>query len=195
MLRDLEALPGDLQLAPHRALVDHWLDLYRAAGGALPALRAIDPLRLGRHLPDICILDHEGDDNHRFRLAGGNVNEFYGGEAKGRLLHELVEARTAERLLPMARSILAEPAAVLHGLSSMLPDWNNSVALQRISLPLADAEGHARHIISATVFRHDRAGVSGVVSADYRHDYRIPLGPDAIAWLARRDSAAAGQGA
>lgn len=196
MLRDLHSLPTDLRLAPHRALVDHWLDLYRAAGGQLPALRAVDALRLGRHLPDICILDHEGGDTYRFRLAGENVCQFYGGEIRRRCLHELVEPRTGERLLAMARTILDEPAAVLHGLSSMLPEWNYSVALQRISLPLADAEGQPRHIISATVFRYDRDGLSGVVSADYRHDYRIPLGEAAIAWLADHDrSAASGQSA
>ena len=84
MLRDLHTLPTDLHLAPHLALVDHWLDLYRAAGGQLPALRAVDALRLGRHLPDICILDHEGGDTYRFRLAGDNVAQFYGGETRRR---------------------------------------------------------------------------------------------------------------
>jgi hypothetical protein len=172
MSHDFTTLLDDMPQPMHRALVSHWLDLYAAAGHRVPPVTAIDPLQLGRHLPDICILNHEGGNVFRFRLAGGHVNEMYGQEVKGKDLAEVVESPTRERLLDMAHAILAPPTAILHGLSSMLPQWNYSMALQRISLPLADAAGVPRHIISATAaFRYD---LGDAVSADFQHRYRIP---------------------
>lgn len=175
MSYDFNTLLDDMKLPAHRALVAHWLDLYAAAGSRIPPLHGIDPLNLGRHLPDICILNHEGGNVFRFRLSGGNVNEFYGQDVRQKNLGDLVESPTRERLLDMAHAILHLPAAVLHGLSSMQPQWNYSVALQRISLPLADADGVPRHIISATVFfRFDRDDTQSLASTDFQHRYRIP---------------------
>ncbi len=166
MSYDFSTLLDDMQLPAHRALVSHWLDLYHAAGEQVPAVQEIDALQLGRHLPDICILNHEG----------GNVNEFYGQDVRHKNLADLVESPTRERLLDMAHAILHLPAAVMHGLSSMQPQWNYSVALQRISLPLADADGVPRHIISGTVFfRYDRNDTQALASTDFQHRYQIPL--------------------
>ncbi|WP_341910239.1 PAS domain-containing protein [Ferrovibrio terrae] len=175
MSYDFNTLLDDMKLPAHRALVAHWLDLYAAAGNRIPPLHGIDPLNLGKHLPDICILNHEGGNVFRFRLSGGNVNEFYGQDVRQKNLGDLVESPTRERLLDMAHAILHQPAAALHGLSSMQPQWNYSVALQRISLPLADADGVPRHIISATVFfRFDRDDTQSLASTDFQHRYRIP---------------------
>lgn len=200
MSRDFLSLPGDLRQPQHRALVDHWLDLYRAGNGRIPAVQEIDALRLGRHLPDICILDHEGGDVFRFRIAGGNVNEFYGQDVARRDMTTIVESPTRERLLGMAHAILGRPAAILHGLSSMMPQWNYSLALQRISLPLAGADGDLRHIISANAyFRYERSAAqmqSGVaaVDAEFQHDYRIPTGAEAEALLAAERASARSAG-
>ncbi|WP_341703869.1 PAS domain-containing protein [Ferrovibrio sp.] len=176
MLRELARLQTDMRQPPHISLVEHWLDLFRDGGNTVPSIQDIDPCRLGRHLPDICILDHEGGDDFRFRLTGETVKGLYGGSVKGRLLGDLVEEPTASRLLEMAHAILARPLAILHGLSGMQPAWNYSVALQRISLPLADRYGAIRHIISATVC-HTYEG--GVVSGEYQHCYAIPALPPA----------------
>ena len=175
MSHDFSTLLQDMQLPAHRALVEHWLDLYEQAGRRIPSLQAIDALCLGRHLPDICILNHESGNIFRFRLAGGNVTDFYGQDVRQKCLADLVESPTRERLLDMAHAILHQPAAVMHGLSSMQPQWNYSVALQRISLPLADDSGVARHIISSTVFfRFDRDDTQALASTDFQHRYRIP---------------------
>lgn len=175
MLYDFATLLDDMPQPMHRSLVEHWLELYRAAGNRLPPLTAVDPIRFGRYLPDICILDHDGGDRFVYRLSGGNVDEFYGRRVKGCNMADLVETPTRERLIDMAQAIISLPAAVLHGLSSMLPQWNYSVALTRISLPLADAEGVPRHIISATQFLYDRSVDFSAVAADYQRRYRIPL--------------------
>lgn len=95
-------------------------------------------------------------------------------------LGDLIESPTRERLFDMAHAVLQPPSAILHGLSSMLPQWNYSLALQRISLPLADSAGAVKHIISATVFfRYSRDDTHAMVNADYQHRYRIPLAEDA----------------
>lgn len=172
---DFANLMDDLTLEPHRALAGHWIDLQAAAGGAIPCVTAIDPLSLGRHLPDICILNHDGGNVFRFRLAGGHVNDFYGCDVRGKLLTDLLVSPTRERLIGMAHAILRPPTAILHGMSGMLPQWNYSVALQRLSLPLTDAIGHVRHIISATVYsRHDADPSHQSVDVDFQRQYRIP---------------------
>lgn len=173
MLYDFATLLDDMPQPMHRALVTHWLELYDAAGKRVPPLSAVDALRFGRYLPDICILDHEGGDRFVYRLAGGNVDEFYGRRVKGCSMTDMVESPTRERLLDMAHAIVGLPAAVLHGLSSLLPQWNYSVALTRISLPLADADGVLRHIISATQFIYDRSAMP-MVESDFQRRYRIP---------------------
>lgn len=176
MQYDFASLMDDLTLEPHRALAAHWLDLHAACGGGLPRVNAIDAVRLGRHLPDICILNHDGGNVFRFRLAGGHVNDFYGCEVRGKQLTDLLASPTRERLIGMAHAILRPPSAILHGMSGMLPQWNYSVALQRLSLPLADATGRARHIISATVHsRHDPDRAQESVKIDFQRQYRIPV--------------------
>jgi hypothetical protein len=176
MQHDFMSLMDDLTLEPHRALASHWLDLHAACGGGIPHVSAIDALSLGRHLPGICILNHEGGNAFRFRLAGGDVNDFYGCEVRGKLLTDLLTSPTRERLIGMAHAILRPPAAILHGMSGMLPQWNYGMALQRLSLPLADALGSARHIISSTVYaRHDADRVEDSVRIDFQRQYRIPV--------------------
>lgn len=184
MLYDFASLLDDMPQPMHCALTAHWLDLYRAAGGRVPPLSAVDPLAFGRYLSDICILDHEGGDRFIYRLAGGNVDEFYGTRVKGCSMADMVQTPTRERLLDMAHAIIGMPAAVLHGLSSLLPQWNYSVALTRISLPLTDANGVPRHIISATQFIYDRSATIPTIETDFQHRYRIPQpGKDSAADL------------
>lgn len=174
MQHDFASLMNDLTLEPHRALAAHWLDLHAACGG-VPRVTEIDALSLGRHLPDICILNHDGGNVFSFRLAGGHVNDFYGCDVRGKQLTELVSSPTRERLIGMAHAILKPPSAILHGMSGMLPQWNYSVALQRLSLPLTDATGRARHIISATVHsRHAPDPAHASVEIDFQRQYRIP---------------------
>jgi hypothetical protein len=175
MQHDFASLMNDLTLEPHRALAAHWLDLHAACSGGIPRVTEIDALSLGRHLPDICILNHDGGNVFSFRLAGGHVNDFYGCDVRGKQLTELVSSPTRERLIGMAHAILKPPAAILHGMSGMLPQWNYSVALQRLSLPLTDATGRARHIISATVHsRHAPNPAHDSVEVDFQRQYRIP---------------------
>lgn len=170
MFSDLANLSSDLHQPAHRALAEHWLDLYYAEGRRIPALQAIDPLRLGRFLPDICILDHEADDGFRFRLAGETVIELYGCDIRRRLLDEVVPQPSLDRYRALAHTILEQPAGLLHGLSGMLPAWNYSIALERLSLPLAGHDGRLRHIISATVLSRPGDAVSG----EFQHLYAIP---------------------
>lgn len=173
---DFTTLLDDITQPSHDALTRHWLDLYTAAGQQVPRVGAIDALRLGRHLPHICILNHEGGNDFRFRIAGGHVNELYGCEVRRRLLGDLVASPTRERLFGMAHALLAPPTIILHSMSGMLPQWNFSVAVQRISLPLATDDGRIGHIISATVHsRHDAAPAQGVIEVDSQRLYRVPL--------------------
>ena len=75
------------------------LDLYdywdrKRAGRAFPARADIDPLELGRLLPNLFLVDVLPDVPHfRYRLSGGNVDVIHGQSLTGKTPHQI---RTAE---------------------------------------------------------------------------------------------------
>lgn len=171
MICDLANLSTDLHHPAHMALAEHWLDLFYGENRRIPGLQAIDPIRLGRHLPDICILDHEDGDVFRFRLAGETVIELYGRDVRRLRLDEVSPQPSLDRYRALAHMILERPAGLLHGLSGMLAAWNYSVAFERLSLPLLGRDGRIRHIISATVATRQ---TDDRVIAEYQRIYTIP---------------------
>lgn len=172
MLCDLANLSTDLHRPAHMALAEHWLDLFYGENRRIPGLQAIDPIRLGRHLPDICILDHEDGDVFRFRLAGATVIELYGRDVRRLRLDEVAPQPSLDRYRALAHMILERPAGLLHGLSGTIAAWNYSVAFERLSLPLLGRDGRICHIISATVATRQS---DDRVTAETERIYAIPL--------------------
>lgn len=87
--RDQLVIPGQ------RELFDYWT----AVSGAdpIPTRAAIDPRRIPRLLPNICLIDVKaGLAESCFRLAGTALRNIYGSELTGQPVETVVAGRTAD---------------------------------------------------------------------------------------------------
>lgn len=89
-----EALPADAH-DDLRQFFAYWQS--KAAAGALPRRRAIDPMEIVRLLPRVFLLDVEAAD-FRFSLVGQDIADRYG-HLKGKSLGELMAGRELEMTL------------------------------------------------------------------------------------------------
>lgn len=62
----------------------------KAAGRALPRRRDIDPIEIPKLLPDVMLVDVEGDGRYRYRLIGTENTQAQGVKATGRYLDEVL---------------------------------------------------------------------------------------------------------
>jgi hypothetical protein len=124
------ALGGD---AP-RAVFDHWLA--KRGLRAMPEPREIDPVEIGAEpLPHLFILDIDGADRYRFRLAGTLLPRIFGREVAGRSLEDVVP----DRDLGNARrsyGLIAETARAWHSVAVYRRDGVGTVTWERLALPL-----------------------------------------------------------
>ena len=104
-----------MTLPGHRAVVQHWLDLYEAGGRRVPRLRDIDPAGFPRALSDIWIVDAEPGDVFRFHLAGQTMVDWLGRSPKGLAFHDIYPPdRLREETYAYARDLadFVSPSAI-----------------------------------------------------------------------------------
>lgn len=84
-------------------LIDQWAALADGAGAAsgVPARAAVDPAAFGGRLPRVFVAERLEDDI-RFRLAGGWIEDLHGGPLKGRSVLALWSPASQ----PLARAAL-----------------------------------------------------------------------------------------
>src|SRR5690606_6002632 len=117
MERPLSGLLDDLTQPALQQLARHWLSL-RDRHGAIPPLRAIDPLQFPALMKDAWIVDADPDGGFRFRLAGETLAEWYGYNPKGRTFLEVCSPAIAPVLTSFAQRIVQGPAITFHRMSS-----------------------------------------------------------------------------
>lgn len=116
----------------------------------MPSRRDIDPLHIGPVLPIIWMNEYEpAAGTFRYRLAGEEVNEIFGGSVAGRLLSDFVLGdhfvATNENFLKAIR----EEAALLA--SGPIYRCADRVAMgERLTLPLSSDGVSADGLIGAT---------------------------------------------
>lgn len=168
-----------MTLPGHRAVVQHWLDLFDAGGRRIPRLRDIDPAHFPRALPDIWIVDAEPGDVFRFHLAGQNMVDWLGRSPKGLAFQDIYPADRLPQVTTMTRQVLERPAACYHRMESMTRHWSMPIPVERIALPLAGDDGGIRHMFGATIFhsRHgDGDGAAGQQEVSVERWYPVPVG-------------------
>lgn len=153
MDQPLSRLPDALTLPGHRAVARHWLALYRAADNRVPALGNLDPLQFSVALPDIWIVDLADDGRFRFHLLGQNMISWRSGNAKGMSFEEIYPPEMLPVVNGMARRAITQPAVSHQQMLSRIRDWSLPIPVERVALPMADAQGHIRHLFGATIVR------------------------------------------
>lgn len=131
-----------------RLLLEHYLEV--RGGKRMPSRRDIDATRLGPVLPIIWMNQYEpAAGSFRYRLAGEEVNEIFGGSVAGRLLSDFV---VGDRYIATQRNFLKvigdEVALLAYGPVYRCAD---RIALgERLALPLSNDGVTADGIIGAT---------------------------------------------
>lgn len=176
--RPLESLLADLTLPAHRQLAQHWLDLYAAAGNRVPALRDVDPLRFSSALADAWIVDAAEDGRFRFHLAGESLVSWYGSSPKGLYLEEVYPAEVLPFVIRTANGIVQTPAVCYQKASSLTRNWSLPIPMERVGLPLSNAQGRIGHFFGATTFLSREGHGSGPQTVQAQTEYWYPLAKD-----------------
>jgi len=131
----------------------HWRTQVR--DGRLPARVNIDPVALGRVLPNISILDVVGDGDFRFRLAGEALNQRYGA-LKNCRLSELMDVTLLRLNLEGTRTCVEQGVAVFtrdtERTSRRLGDRQ---IVQRLLMPLAVDGATVDALLCVMIFEGD----------------------------------------
>ncbi|MCW0233912.1 MAG: PAS domain-containing protein [Ferrovibrio sp.] len=175
MDRPLSSLLETLTLPGHRAATQHWLALYRAGDNRVPMLHDLDPLQFSAALPDIWIVDLDPDGRFRFHLLGQNMIDWHGSNPKGLSFEDIYTPEMLPVVTAMVRRVIEQPAVVYQKAQSVTRNRSLPVPIERIALPLADAEGRVRHLFGVTVFMTRDGHGSGPLRTELQVDDWYPV--------------------
>lgn len=119
-----------------RRLIAHWLD--KRSQRAMPSRYDIDPIEIPWALEWIWLCDYRPEDRRfRFRLAGEQVNAFWGSNIGGCYLDEIVpesQVSDAQQYLCVA----SDGPCILHDIGRLYLEDEVFATGERIILPLSD---------------------------------------------------------
>jgi hypothetical protein len=179
--RPLASLLESLTLPGHRAVAQHWLALYRAAGSQVPALSSLDPLQFPAALADSWIVDLAEDGRFRFHLLGQNMISWRGSNAKGMSFEEIYPPEVLPLVNGMARRVIEQPAISYQQMQSRIRDWSLPIPVERVSLPMADGSGRIRHLFGATIIKARPGQGGGAERIELQRDDWYPVAQAEIA--------------
>lgn len=173
--RPLNALLGDIALPSHRLMVQHWFDLYAAAGNRVPCYRALDPLQFPSALSDIWIVQRRDDERLYFHLVGQSLVDWYGYSPKGKSMEEVYPPAMVPLINALSHNILGKPAIYYQKAYSLTPHWSVAIPMERTALPLTDEQGRLRWVAGVTTFLDSHGRGSGPVSSRVAEEFWYPL--------------------
>ena len=91
-----------------RQLYDYWQAL--RGSRAMPSRVDIDPTQIPKVLPQIIMYNVDGPGAYTVRLVGENVRSFVGQNATGRRAGSIMDPRSAETMIHILDSVVAERA-------------------------------------------------------------------------------------
>jgi len=126
--------------------------LAHSKDGEPPCIGDIDLMEIYKIADRLVLIDLEGDvaGKHRFkwRLAGTALRQIVGLELTGQYLDDVAEEKTANEAGRIYCQVLTNGAPHAWRHKVMIQAMNrNYVQYDRLLLPLADEEGHLRHLI------------------------------------------------
>lgn len=131
-----------------RRLVAYWFD--KRSERSMPSRRDIDPVEIPWALSSIWLCDYQPVDRRfRYRLAGEQINAFWGYNIGGRYLDEIVPARR----LNEAHQCLAaasEGPSIVHDFGRIYMQDEVFATSERIILPLSDDGREVNGLLGAS---------------------------------------------
>lgn len=143
------AISEQIEDARLRAVFSYWQD--KAGGRPMPARTDIDPAELKPYLPNLALIDVEGDPpRYRYRLVGTELTSILGRELRGRHVDEmpLLHRRFA---LAAYDKLLHERMPTYARIDTFIP-FLFSVRYERLLLPLAP-DGERVNMVLAAFYR------------------------------------------
>lgn len=118
---------------------------------SVPDRADVDPVDIPDLLPNLILLDVEGDD-FRFRLVGEQVASRYGGRLKGRLISDVMSGPGLDETLYEHRRCAEDRRAVIVSQERELATADDRRAYMRLILPLGNDGPRASHIVGVMDF-------------------------------------------
>ena len=140
---------------PHiRAFHEHF-EALRAARGALPGMRALDPTGMPKLLPHLVLVDlfEAGRLRPRYRLTGTEVDRLVGANYSGRYYEDIYAPKDLARFLALFRDLIRQ-AQPLYWTGQLLLRDREFIAIERLICPFA-ADGRAVDAFAAINVRLD----------------------------------------
>ena len=139
-----------------RRLLTYWLD--KRCDRLMPSITDIDPIDIPWALSRIWICDYLPDSGRfRYRLAGEQINTYWGYSISGKYLDEIMPAERLEPVTTKLRDVVDGPV-IVHVIGQAYLDEEIFTKHERIILPLSD-EGHTVSSVLGATHRagfHDR---------------------------------------
>lgn len=141
---------GRLRSPAGRAIYTHWMAFWST--GRLPSFEDVDPAAIKGALPYLWVLRYDrGTDAFSYRIAGEEVNRFFGRNMSGRPVDGSMPADLAKAFQGRARRSLLQ-CCVLHLAGKVYRSAGYDALGERLFLPLAPS-------------RNDDGGILGITDA------------------------------
>lgn len=139
---------GQIKSRPLRHLISWWCD--KRGEYLMPLLSDIDPAELRPALSQIWLCDYvPQSDRFRYRLAGEEINNFWGLSLRGKYLDEIVPAQRLATITSQCHMALDLPAIVyVRGCLSLSQEIERHC--ERIVLPLSEDGKTVSALLGAT---------------------------------------------
>ncbi|MEL6477546.1 MAG: PAS domain-containing protein [Pseudomonadota bacterium] len=134
----------DMLHSETRALFDYWDRLRN--GRKLPYRAEIDPRDMGCDARHLFILEHLGEANIRFRLAGTALVDAFAMELRGMSVRAIMRGKARESMTALVEETLAEPGI---GYARLSEAANPDAVWEILLLPLKSDFGKTDRIIGA----------------------------------------------
>jgi hypothetical protein len=139
-------------LRDHRLqlLLNYWLDL--RGGEAIPLRSTIDPAAIAPVLPYIWLCEFLPDEERfRMRLAGEEINKFYGRNISRAYFDEIADDRFRTLMVGRYRRVVEEPS-IMHCAGHIYFANESRVVGERLGLPLRADDGRVLQVIGISVY-------------------------------------------
>ncbi len=129
-------------------MISYWFDM--CGGRPMPARRDINPIEIPSALAQIWLCDYLSESGRfRYRLAGEEINDFWGFNLGGKYLEEIVPAERQASVTNKIRMAIELPAIVYDRACLSLTEEIKRNG-ERIILPLSDDGRTVNALLGAT---------------------------------------------